>query len=183
MSRFRLSREGAVIVVVDVQERMAAAMNRREQVVKGITALLKLAEVSSIPVIVTEQYPKGLGPTLPEIVALTPELPRLEKISFSCCGADGFLERLRELGRRQVVLTGMETHVCVLQTALDLIDQGFEVFLPWDALCSRSDENHRVGLEFVRQAGGMVTSVETAVFQVLGKAGTPEFKTVQAYIK
>ncbi len=186
MSKAHLAPAEAVLVVVDVQERLAAAMSRRDQVVKAIRVLLRLARHAGIPVLVTQQYTKGLGPTVPELAAELGDTAVCEKISFSCCGEEGFnaaLDRLAAGGRRTVILTGMETHVCVLLTALDLFPRGFSVRIPWDAVCSRSDENRDRALDLLAREGAVITSSETEAFSVLVRAGTSEFKDISALVR
>jgi nicotinamidase-related amidase len=180
-----LTREGTILLVVDVQERLFAVMDpeRREDVVKNIKILAATAQRLGLPLLLSEQYPKGLGRTLPELWhALGPVEP-IEKTAFSCCGADGFLERLRATGVRQVVLAGIEAHVCVLLTALDLLGAGYGVHVVADAVCSRTRENWQLGLDQLRQAGASVTSTETLLFQLLGTADSDEFRTLQKLIK
>jgi nicotinamidase-related amidase len=180
-----LTREGALLLVVDVQERLFAVMDpeHREEVAKNIKILAATAQRLGLPLLVSEQYPKGLGHTLPELgQALGPVAP-IEKVTFSCCGTDGFWERLRTTGARQVVLTGIEAHVCVLLTALDLLKAGYAVHVVADAVCSRTRENWRIGLDQLRQAGAVVTSTETVLFQLLRTADSEEFRTLQKLIK
>jgi nicotinamidase-related amidase len=182
----RLAPGETALVVVDVQERLAAAMPRREQTVKAIRVLLRLARHTGMPVLVTQQYTRGLGPTVPELAADLGGTAPCEKITFSCCGEEGFnaaLDRAAAAGRRTVLLTGMETHVCVFLTALDLLDRGFAVRIPWDATCSRSDENRDRALDLLARDGVTVTSSETEAFSALVRAGTPEFKDISALVK
>jgi nicotinamidase-related amidase len=181
----RLTREGALLLVVDVQERLFAAMDpeHREQVAKNIKILAAVAQRLGLPLLVSEQYPKGLGRTLPELgQALGPVAP-IEKTTFSCGGAEGFWERLRATGARQVVLAGIEAHVCVLLTALDLLEAGYAVHVVADAVCSRTRDNWRIGLDQLRQAGVVVTSMETVFFELLRTADADEFRTLQKLIK
>jgi nicotinamidase-related amidase len=176
-SPYLLDPDTAVLGVIDIQERLAAAMAEREPVIEGARRLILSAKRLNVPIVVTEQYPRGIGPTEPELVeALAGEYRPIEKLRFSCCREPAFAGRLDELGRRQVLLCGMETHVCLLATCLDLIDAGFQVHVAADAVCSRNAEHKRLALDQMRQAGAMVTCVEAAVYQMLGKAGTPEFK-------
>jgi nicotinamidase-related amidase len=176
-SPYLLDRETAVLGVIDIQERLAAAMAEREPVVEAARRLILSARRLSVPIVLTEQYPRGIGPTEPVLVeALAEQYRPVEKLHFSCCREPAFTGRLDELGRRQVVLCGMETHVCLLATCLDLVDAGFQVHVVADAVCSRDAGHKRLALEQMRQAGAVVTCVEAAVYQMLGKAGTPEFK-------
>lgn len=180
---FTLDRADTALVVVDVQERLAAVMKERRKVLDNCRRLLEGAKVLDIPVVVTEQYPKGLGPTEKALRTVLPSCEPFEKLTFSCCGEPAFREALEALGRRKILLAGMETHVCVLQTGLDLLREGYGVHLVRDAVCSRSKENWLSGIELMRDAGAVVTSTETVLFQLLGKAGTDEFKEVSRLVK
>lgn len=185
MSRtVRLDRRTAAVLLVDVQERLAPAMppETLERVVKYATALVEGAKALEVPVLATEQYPRGLGATVPELARLLPS-PALAKVHFSCGADPAFAAALEATGRRQVVITGMETHVCVFQTARDLVAMGYEVHVCADAVSSRTEEHRRVGLELCREAGAIVTTAETALFDLLHQAGTPEFKKVSALVK
>lgn len=174
-----------VLVVVDVQERLFAAMDGecRDEMVRNVKLLGTAARRLGVPVLVTEQYPRGLGRTLPELRALLEDVVPIEKVSFSSCGAESFVERLRALGADPVVLAGMETHVCVLLTALDLLAQGFRVSIVADAVCSRRGANVELGLAQARQAGAVVTATETVVFQWLGKADTDGFRELSKLLR
>jgi nicotinamidase-related amidase len=162
-----------------VQEAFRPAVRDFDGVVAGAAALVRGARILGIPIVVTEQYPKGLGETAPEVAEHLPDgLEPLEKVVFSAAEADGF-----DLGGRdQALICGIETHVCVNQTALDLLDSGVEVQVAEDAVGSRSDDNKQVGLHKMERAGAVLTSVETALFELLGRAGTDEFKRVQKLI-
>jgi nicotinamidase-related amidase len=183
LDKMRLKASEAVLVIVDVQERLASVMERRQQVEAAIGVLIRTARLHDIPIIVTQQYTRGLGPTVEALSSKLEGVDPVEKIHFSCCGEEPFTGALDALGRRKIILTGMEAHVCVLQTALDLIDAGYAVHLPWDAVCSRLDGNREVAMRFLERAGAVVTSSETAVFQILEKAGTPEFKEISSLLK
>jgi nicotinamidase-related amidase len=181
-----LCRERTALVVIDVQERLCAAMDpeRLAGVRRNTVILLEAAKVLGLAVLVTEQYPKGIGPTLPEIAAALPEgQPLIEKVCFSCVDSDAFMQGLRQSGRDQLLLTGMETHVCVFQTARDLVRAGFTPFVVEDAVISRTVENQAIGLRLMAQAGATRTGTETALFDLLGRAGTPEFKAIAPLIK
>ncbi len=183
IDKFLLDKNDAVLLIIDIQERLAVVMDRKDQVVRNTLHLLELAKMQNIPVVVTEQYPKGLGRTVPEITAALPSCLPVEKVSFDCCGEASFNEQIRRLGRKRIIVTGMETHICVLQTSLGLLGGGYHVHLVQDAVCSRTKPNWRSGLELIRDAGGVVTNTETVLFQLLGVAGTPEFKTISNRIK
>jgi nicotinamidase-related amidase len=184
MQRFFLERDNAQLVVVDVQEKLCRAMDPQvlEKLTGNISILLETAAELGLPAVATEQYVKGLGETLP---ALKEKLaaPSLEKMSFSCCGGEGFLETLERTGRKQVILTGMETHVCVLQTALELLSNGYVVHLVCDAVMSRRKENWKTALKTLSAAGAVLTSTEAVLFQLLRVAGTEEFKKLSKLVR
>ena len=165
--------------MVDVQEGFRKAIPDFERVAKATATLIEGAEAIGIPIVVTEQYPKGLGETTPEVADRLPEGSEpLEKVCFSAAEADDF-----DLGGRdQALVCGIETHVCVNQTVLDLLESGTEVQVAEDAVASRFDQNKRVGLQKMERAGAVLTSVETALFELLGRAGTDEFKLIQKLI-
>lgn len=169
--------------MVDIQERLAFVMEHRGQVTARTALLVEAAKLMDIPVVSTEQYPRGLGPTVPEVKAVLPPGAPVEKLSFSCCGEPSFMEALEGTGRKKVVLAGMETHICVLQTALDLLSAGYGVHIPRDAVCSRRKLDWQTGLELAREAGAVVTSAETVLFQLLGRAGTEEFRKISKMVK
>ncbi len=182
-NKFLLNKEDAVLLIVDIQERLAVVMKDREKVVRNNLHLIELAKMINLPVVVTEQYPKGLGRTVPELHAALPPHQAIEKISFNCCGQSGFLAEMKKVNRKKVILTGMETHICVLQTAIGLLQEGFMPHLVQDAVCPRTDENWRTALEYMRDAGAVITCTETVLFQLLKVAGTEEFKKISARIK
>jgi len=180
----KLHRDRTVILVVDVQDRLTPAMppDPYARLVKYARALIHCGKTLGLPVLCTEQYPRGLGHTVPELLELLPS-PPLEKVHFSC-GADPVFQRtLETTGRKQVVITGMETHVCVFQTTRDLVSMGFDVQVCADAVSSRTEEHRVRGLDLCRQAGAVVTTAETAIFDLLHQAATPEFKAVSPWVK
>jgi nicotinamidase-related amidase len=179
VSASKLDAERTALVVVDVQEAFRKAIPDFDAVAKATATLIEGAEAIGIPIVVTEQYPKGLGETVPEVADHLPEGTKpLEKVCFSATDAEGFdLD-----GRDQALVCGIETHVCVNQTTLALLDSGIEVQVAEDAVGSRFEQNKRVGLHKMESAGAVMTSVETALFELLGKAGTDEFKRVQQLI-
>jgi nicotinamidase-related amidase len=179
LSGRKLDPKRAALVVIDVQEGFRKAVPGFEQIAKATAALVKGAEAVGVPIVVTEQYPKGLGTTAPEIAEHLPVgLAPIEKVCFSAPEAEGF----DLAGRDQVLVCGIEAHVCVSQTTLDLLDDGVEVHVARDAVGSRFDENREVGLAKVERAGAVITSVETALFELVGRAGTDEFKRVQKVV-
>ena len=176
----KLDTERTALVVVDVQEAFRKAVPDFEDVAKASGVLVQGADAVGVPIAITEQYPKGLGETVPEVAEHLPAASKpLEKLRFSAAEADGF-----ELsGRDQALVCGIETHVCVNQTVLDLIDQGVEVHVARDAVGSRTAANRELGLEKMAAAGAVMTSVETALFELLGGSDHDAFKQVQALVK
>lgn len=183
MDKFILDKDNAVLVIVDIQERLANVMDKKKNVVDNCLHLIEISKLLNIPVILTEQYPKGLGPTVSEIKEALPAYEPLEKITFDCCKDPAFLEKTKSLKRNTIILVGMETHVCVLQTCLSLLKNGYILHLVKDAVCSRTEDNFSSGIEMMRDAGAVITCTETVLFQLLEKAGTEEFKTISKRIK
>jgi nicotinamidase-related amidase len=173
----------SVLLIVDIQERLAATMKMRDAVINNCLHLMELAKMQNIPILVTEQYPKGLGQTVGEIRDALPVYQPVEKLAFNCCDEPAFMNAIRALNKKTVILTGMETHICVLQTCVNLLDKGFNVHLVQDAVCSRTKENWKVGTAFMRDAGAIVTCTETVLFQLLKVAGTEEFRVISKRIK
>ena len=179
MTRRVLDRERAALVVVDLQEAFRPAVVDFERVAANAGVLVQGARILGLPVVATEQYPKGLGRTVPEVAEHLNGIEPLEKVCFSAADAEGF-----ELdGRDQVVVCGIESHVCVSQTAHGLLDRALEVHVARDAVSSRTEENRELGLHKMEASGAVLTSVETALFELLGAAGSEEFKQVQGLIK
>jgi nicotinamidase-related amidase len=180
LSVTKLDRRRAALVVVDVQEAFRPALPGFEGVAKSVGKLVQGVEAMGLPIVVTEQYPQGLGETVPEVAEHLPEdLQPIQKVCFSAVEAEGF-----DLGGRdQALVCGIETHVCVNQTVIDLLDQGVEVHVVSDAVGSRADHNRELGLHRAEQAGAVLTSVETALFELLRGSDAAEFKQVQALVK
>lgn len=183
--RFFLERDKALLLVIDVQERLCAAMDHKvlARLTKHIGILLESAETLEVPVLITEQYVKGLGPTLPELKERAGTAPCYEKMAFSCCGSSEFLEKLKQTGRTQIIVTGMESHVCVLQTVIELRDAGYEVHLVKDAVMSRDKRNWETAVEAMTLTGAVPTCTELVVFQLLKVAGTEEFKKLSRLVR
>lgn len=184
-NKFLLEPARAVLVVVDVQEKLCAAMdeNGLRQLTKNAGILLESAAELSMPVMFTEQYVKGLGSTLPELKGRAPVAPCHEKLTFSCCGNEAFVKQLNDSGRTQVIVSGMETHVCVLQTVIDLLGAGFDVHVVKDAVMSRNSDNRQTAIEAMVLAGAVPTCTEAVVFQLLKTAGTESFKKLSTLVK
>ena len=179
MSAPKLDPKRAALVVIDIQEAFRKAIPEFGDVARASGVLIEGAKAVGIPIVVTEQYPKGLGHTAPEVAEHLPEgVTPIEKMCFSAPEAEGF-----DLsGRDQALVCGIETHVCVNQSVLDLLDEGVEVHVARDAVGSRSEDNWELGLHKVEQAGAVLTSVETALFELVRQSGTDEFKRVQKLI-
>ncbi|MFO8013166.1 MAG: hydrolase [Phycisphaerae bacterium] len=177
-----LTRDEAVLMVVDVQGKLARLMHEADALFDNLSRLVRGATVLEVPVLATEQNPKGLGPTVEEVRPHLPSEP-IPKMAFSCCGEPAVVEALEATGRRQVLLAGIETHICVYQTARDLLARGREVHVVADAVSSRSPRNRDVGLAKMRAAGAEVTSVETALFEMLEVAEGPAFKQILTIVK
>jgi nicotinamidase-related amidase len=174
--------DNTVLVVIDVQGKLAQSMHEKADLFENIRKLIQAAGVLEVPIVWTEQYPEGLGPTIPEIAELMTGEP-IAKVAFSCCGERRFTEEMEKLDRRQVLLCGIETHVCVYQTAIDLLESGHEVHVVADAVSSRTAANKDIGLAKIKDAGAAVTSVETALFELLKVAGGEKFKAIINIVK
>ncbi len=180
-----LRRSETALLVVDMQEPFLRDIYERERVVRNTRLLMQAAVILHVPILATLQYATRMGGCVPEIAALLPEdAPALlDKLSFSCAGSDAFLSVLRETGRKQVLLCGVETHICVAQTALDLAALGYQTHVAADAVSSRALETHKLGMERMRDSGVLPCAAEAAVYELLQEAGTPEFKAVLSLVK
>ncbi len=180
----------AALLVIDLQERLAAVMPEKivERCLRHTGILVTAAQRLGLPVVVSEQYPKGLGPTVPALAEVLAQLPpaqlhRFEKLTFSACAAPELAALLPALGRDQWIVAGMETHICVLQTARDLLRRGAAVHVAVDAVASRTKLNFRIGIEQLRAMGAVASSTETLVFDLLGRASGEDFKVLSRLIK
>jgi nicotinamidase-related amidase len=177
----RLRAESSVLIVIDVQDKLLVKIPSAASLVRNAGFLLDVAKLLEVPVRATEQYPKGLGPTTAELARRLPKsLPA--KTAFSCCGAGTFLEELEMLRRPNVVLAGMETHVCVAQTALDLLHAGLHVYLPVDSVAARTAVDHDAALRRLEQAGAVPTTAEAVAFEWVADAKHPQFKAVSQLV-
>lgn len=179
--RLTLNAEESLLLVIDVQERINGVMASDGHAAR-IELLMETSRLLKMPTVVTEQYPKGLGLTIAQLAGQM-EGPALEKDTFSCARDAGILEAIRSAGRKQVLVTGIETHVCVLQTTLDLLEAGFEVHVPHDAVNSRRPADRDWALQRMMAAGAVISSTESALFELLGRCDTPEFKTAAKLLK
>lgn len=182
MKNFQLNREDVVFAFIDIQDKLLKAMYNRDELVKNSTILAKVANIIGAEAIYTVQYPKGLGYTNEEVKAPLKDKEEFGKLTFNSYGDEEIKKEFDRLGKKQVVLCGMETHICVFQTVRSLLEAGFEVFVVEDALGSRREKNSKNGLELLREMGSVVTNTETVLFDLAGIAGTDEFKTLQKLI-
>jgi nicotinamidase-related amidase len=178
-----LARDDSILLLVDIQERLLPVIHDREGVLAEIVRLASGAALLSVPTIVTEQYPKGLGPTVAPVLAAAAGARVLTKSTFACGGDAAIIEAIRALDRGTVVIAGLEAHICVLQTALDLRARGFGVHVVADAAGARFPRNHAVAMERMARAGATVTCVESVLFEWMGRCDAPEFKAVQALLE
>ncbi len=179
----RMKAENSLFVIVDVQERLAPAMFKGEEAISANVKLLQAATILNVPHIVTEQYPAGIGGTVPQLAAHMSKENVVEKMSFSSMEEPAFVKSLELSDARQIVVSGMETHVCVLQTVLDLIEKDYQVFVVEGAVASRTAKNKMLGIERMRQAGAQIVCAEMVMFEWLGVSGTENFKAILPLIK
>lgn len=172
-----------VMILVDVQGKLAQIMYDRDKLFSSLQIMIKSMQILGVPVIWMEQIPKNLGDTIKEIAHCIIDNQPIAKSSFSCCGEPEFMKAFEKTGRSQVLLTGIETHICVFQTACDLIGKGCQVQVVSDCVSSRTRENKDIGIQRIIQAGGQVTCLEMAVFELLGKAEGDKFKQIIKLIK
>ncbi|MGH7891949.1 MAG: hydrolase [Thermodesulfobacteriota bacterium] len=181
-----LKKEDTSIVVVDMQEKLMSAMPdvESELAVKNVKILLEAAKILDMPMHVTEQYPKGLGPTISNIKESVGEgFHPVEKLVFSCARSPEFMDALKDHGRSSVLLCGVETHVCVLQTAIDLVNDGYHVYVPADAVVSRKELDWEKGIALMDKAGAVIGTTEAFLFQLLERAGTDEFRQISKLVR
>jgi nicotinamidase-related amidase len=169
------------LLIIDVQEKLMAKIPQADSVVRNIAFLIDSARVLRMPVAATEQYPQGLGPTVAELARRLPERP--DKVAFSCCALPTVVEGFRRSGRPKIVLAGIETHVCVLQTALDLLALDFRIYIAADAVASRYALDREFALRRMEQAGAILTTSETTVFEWVGGADSPHFKEISRFVQ
>jgi nicotinamidase-related amidase len=183
-------RDDAVLVIIDEQERLTVAMEHLEPVLASAVRLIRTAALVGLPIVVTRQYPKGLGdvdPTLAQHVGVAQaagaKVTLVDKVTFDCFGEPAFAETVGRSGRRQLILAGMETHICVAQTALSALREGFDVHVVGDACCSRDGASHGLALSRLRAAGAVVTATESVMYELVGQAATDEFRSLLTIVK
>jgi nicotinamidase-related amidase len=183
VNSFRLKREDAILVMIDFQERLMPAMRDHEDLEESVCKLVRGIRTLDVPILITQQYTKGLGPTVPAIAEALGEFASIEKTDFSAAGELNFLEALNEIGKTSIILCGIETHVCVAQTALTLLELGYDVFLVEDAVSSRDKTDKRTAIKRMIQAGARPVTVEAVLFELLGTAKAAEFKEISRIVK
>jgi nicotinamidase-related amidase len=185
MARRSLVPDQCALIVVDIQEKLLPPIWEKERLVRNAQLLIRLAGILKIPALVTTQYVKGLGSTVPEVASLLPDTPSIDKLMFSCFGSDVFCSLLKRLPgqRTTVLLCGMETHICVMQTALGALREGYLVHVASDAVSSRTELNWRIGLDRMRAAGAILSSTEMMIYELLRSSGAPAFKELLPYLK
>ncbi len=177
------SRKNALLLVIDMQERLLPQIEDSVNLANNTIILIQCCKILNLPVLVTEQYPEGIGPTAPALSSALGQCPKISKRTFSCCREPLFLKALEATARKQVIIAGIETHVCVFQTAADLLQKGYEVQVANDAVGSRTTANKEIGLNRMRARGVETTSVESAIFELLETSACAEFKQVLRLIK
>ena len=185
MTKFQLNTEQSLLLIVDVQERLLPAMQSQtaDVLVPNLSILMQAAVLFNVPTLVTEQYPRGLGHTIEALEPWIDQQGCLEKTTFSCMQDPTIQGQIKEYRRTHIVLCGIETHVCVLQTALDLLSDGYNVHVISDAVGSRTESNRQTGLSIIREAGGIISSTETAVFQWAGHSKHEQFKALSRLVR
>lgn len=180
----RLSKENSILLVIDIQDKLAEVMDRKKEVIKNANILINAFQLFEIPIIVTEQYPEGLGKTTKVISDQFNEKVKVfDKITFSGY-RDNIKNEIDKLNKKKVIIVGMETHICVYQTAMELFNSGYQVYIVKDGCCSRTEENRQNGFELMEKLGRVIlTNTETVVYEIMEKAGTDEFKKILELIK
>jgi nicotinamidase-related amidase len=185
IARRSLESDHCALVVVDIQQKLLPPIFNKELLVKNSQILIRLAKILSMPIMMTTQYRKGLGDTVPEIASLLSEVTPVDKVEFGCFGSDAFRKGVKNLpgNRNTLLLCGMEAHICVMQTALGALNEGYLVHVASDAVGSRAESNWRVGLDRMRAAGAVISSTEMMMYELLRCSGTAAFKELLPYLK
>ncbi len=185
LARRPLEVEKCSLVVVDIQEKLLPPIFERERLIRNSQLLIRLANILELPTLVTTQYVKGLGPVVPEIASLLPRAAAIDKMEFGCFGSDQFCSAVKTLpGKRTtLLLCGMETHICVMQTALGALNRGYLVHVASDAVSSRAEWNWKIGLRRMEAAGALISSTEMMIYELLRASGTKAFKEMLQYLK
>ncbi len=175
--------DDTVLVLIDIQGKLASLMHNKEKLYKNLEIITKSMNLLKVPIVWIEQVPDKLGPTIDEITNNLPDQKPIAKYTFSCCNNDEFMEEIKSLKRKQILLTGIETHICVFQTALDLIDDGYEVGVIADCVSSRTQSNRDIGIKRMNQAGVVTTSCEMVLFELMKSTKAEGFREITKLIK
>jgi len=178
-----ISKDEAALIIIDVQEKLFPLIFNKEKILENMRKLIRFAKIVNMPIILTEQYPKGLGSTIPEIRELVPDFQPIEKLEFSCFGSEKFRLILKELNVKTLIIVGIETHICVTQTSIEGIKNGYRVYVVVDATSSRKLEDKSIAIKRMMQSGVIVVSTEMLMYELLKKAGTKEFKEALKLVK
>jgi nicotinamidase-related amidase len=178
-----IPREDCAAVIIDIQERLFPHIHQHDELESNVIRLIQGLQVLQVPIVITEQYSKGLGPTIESIGRILETNQPIEKITFSCCASIHFNDALESLGKYSIIIAGTESHVCVLQTVQDLMEQNYLPVVVEDCVSSRKVNDHRVAIERMRQAGAVITTYESLLFELLGEAGSDTFKAISKIVK
>lgn len=184
VARRPLKPEECALAVIDIQEKLLPFIFEKERVVRNSQLLIRLADILGLPILVSTQYVKGLGPTVPEISSLLPQVKTVDKLEFGCFGNGEYCSTVAGLANKStLLLCGIESHICVTQTALGALSQGLNVHVAADAVSSRTELNWKIGLNRMQAAGAVMSSTEMMIYELLGKSGTPAFKEMLKHLK
>lgn len=179
----RILKENTLCLIIDFQEKLYPHIFQNEQLTKNVEVLLKGIKALNIPLLITEQYPKGIGATIEPIKKLVNDLDVIEKLSFSCCDESVFSNQLAQYGKQNIIITGIEAHVCVLQTVIDLIDYNYQPIVIEDCVSSRTENNKKIAIERMRQEGAVISTYESVLFELLRYSKTDAFKAISKLVK
>ena len=178
-----LNTGNTVLIIVDIQAKLAHLMRKKSMLFDNLQRLIKGMQILGIPIIWVEHCPERLGPTIPEVANLLSDIKPISKHSFSCCGSDEFMQEIKKLNRQQVLIAGIETHICIYQTVRDLLNLQYEIQIVADAVSSRTVENFKIGLEKIKDLGAALTSTETALFELLKEVTGERFRKILKIVK
>lgn len=178
-----LKKEESVLVAIDFQEKLMPAMKMKEELEATVGKLIKGCKILNLPIIVSQQYTKGLGETIPTIKEAIGDFEPIEKTSFSCCGETTFMEALKQTGKKTVIITGIEAHICVQQTVLELLEQGYNVFLVNDCIGSRNNNDKKYAVRRMTESGAIGTTYESVLFELCKNAKADGFKEISKLVK
>lgn len=179
----RILKTNAAGLIIDIQEKLFPLISGNEDVARNTSILIQGLKALGVPILVTQQYTKGLGPTVPAILEALGTNDYLEKVAFSCCDDGGFMKELSRLGKKYIIVAGIESHVCVLQTTIDLLENNFQPVVVQDCISSRRPNDKKIAVARMRAEGAIITTYESVLFEILRYSGTPEFKEISRLVK